>query len=62
MTVTLADGSLYEGQVSLSNPQLRHGFGKAVFKNGTLYEGEWYEGKIEGTGKEITSFNDVYIG
>jgi len=39
----------YIGEVSEGKP---HGKGKAVFRNGGIYEGDWVKGKQEGIGKE----------
>jgi len=40
----------YKGEVSEGKP---NGKGKATFRNGGMYEGDWVNGKQEGYGKEF---------
>ena len=46
MTIELKDAT-YQGQVSSG---LAHGKGTKVWKDGTTYEGDFVNGKMEGTG------------
>ncbi|MDD4172567.1 MAG: hypothetical protein PHQ94_10050 [Syntrophomonas sp.] len=40
----------YVGQTENGKP---HGWGKAYFPNGQMYEGEWKDGKMHGLAKEF---------
>ena len=45
--IKLDDGSTYEGEWNtLTN--LRHGCGKQTWQNGSIYEGNWKDGVING--------------
>ena len=38
---------------------MKHGHGKYVWNDGSMYEGEWFENKAHGNGKFTHSNNDV---
>ena len=48
--ITLKDGVRYIGEVRLRRP---HGTGKAIYRNGDIYEGEFAKGKRSGKGKML---------
>lgn len=51
---------VYNGPVNSDNaPQ---GFGKATFSNGSSYEGDWVNGKMEGQGTFTYESGDVFVG
>ena len=50
----------YEGEMNAQG--LPHGHGKATFVDGRKYEGEFTEGKMEGTGRFIQKSGDVFEG
>ena len=54
----LEDDIMYEGGVFANIP---HGSGKAIYKDGTVYEGEWSRGKRNGQGK-CTYSDRIYSG
>ena len=57
----LENGEWYSGTWSkLSN--LRHGKGKAVFPDGSTYQGTWRNDKPSGTGRLIAADGSYYIG
>jgi len=56
--VKLPDGSIYNGTL---NNNLFDGYGILIWRNGDIYEGQFLEGIINGTGK-ITSRSYIYIG
>ena len=39
---------MFEGEY---DEGLRHGYGRAIFKGGNIYEGEWEEWNMQGKGK-----------
>ncbi len=41
--------------------EMRHGSGKNIQKNGTVYSGYWVEDKYEGVGRIICSDGDMQI-
>ena len=41
---------------------LRHGTGKQVWKDGSIYEGYWKDNMANGFGRLLHSDGDVYIG
>ena len=41
---------------------VRHGKGQQVWPDGSKYDGDWFEDKMEGKGKLIRSDNNVYEG
>ena len=57
----LEDGSIYEGEWNtLTN--LRHGCGKQIWQNGSIFEGNLKDGAINGQGRFIYALGDVYEG
>ena len=40
----------------------RHGYGKQVWKDNSLYEGYWFEDKANGRGRMMHSDGDYYEG
>ena len=50
----------YEGEVNSQG--LPHGHGKATFVDGRKYEGEFTDGKMEGTGRFLQKSGDVFEG
>ena len=50
----------YEGEVNAQG--LPHGHGKATFVDGRKYEGEFTDGKMEGTGRFVQKSGDVFEG
>lgn len=49
--VTDAHGD-YFGQVDVATGQ-KHGIGRSVSVSGSIFEGEWWDGRIQGWGREI---------
>jgi hypothetical protein len=47
------------GQVNSDG--LKHGFGRECWISGQIYEGEFFNGKYEGYGRQI-DYNFTYIG
>ena len=67
------DLNFIEGQVSYNNKQQiytgslnnncqPHGFGKMVFENGSVFEGNWNNGELRGQGKKIYSDGSIIEG
>lgn len=50
----------YNGAVSANN--IPQGKGKATFTNGSAYDGDWSNGKMEGHGTFTFGNGDVYVG
>ena len=60
--IILENGARYEGQW-LVNTDIRQGFGKQVWKDGSMYEGYWVDNKANGPkGRLIYADGDVYSG
>ncbi|XP_071729866.1 phosphatidylinositol 4-phosphate 5-kinase 7-like isoform X2 [Rutidosis leptorrhynchoides] len=55
----IQNGGVYFGNVKGMIP---HGKGKYTWSNGTVYEGDWVEGKMTGIGKITWSSGKVYEG
>ena len=57
--MNLHDGGQYDGEW---NPitQKRHGRGKQVWNDGTIYEGSWKDDKAHGKGR-IVSMNSLIV-
>ena len=55
----LKDGALYEGEVFANVP---HGKGRAEYKNGDVYVGEWNRGLREGWGKQTGRDGSTWEG
>ena len=51
---------IYTG--SLNNNCQPHGFGKMVFENGTIFEGNWDNGELRGYGKKTYSDGSIIEG
>ena len=58
-TIRFDDGSWYLGQIADS---LFNGFGKMVYADSTVYEGEWKDGLWEGKGEIRYTDGDSYSG
>lgn len=58
--IMIENGSIYTGDWNSSNE--KHGKGSQVWKDGSLYEGFWLNGKANGRGRLIHSNGDVYEG
>lgn len=57
------DGSVYQGHIKdIQGNLIRHGLGKLLFQDGTLYEGYWKEDAPFGFGRLIKANGDVYEG
>jgi hypothetical protein len=57
--LSLSDGSLYTGCIKDGK---MHGFGKLAWLTGTIYEGEWINNKIHGSGTFKKADGSVYVG
>jgi hypothetical protein len=57
---TYPDGSKYEGGFCCAGK--RSGFGKYVWKDGMVYEGEWKDNEQHGQGKQIYADGSKYEG
>ena len=57
----LPTGAIYLGDWHI-NTGLRHGFGRLIWPDGSLYEGEWISDQASGIGRLIHSDGDVYEG
>ena len=57
----LDDGAVYVGEW-LVNTQVKQGRGLQIYKDGSLYEGYWRDGKACGKGRLIHADGDVYVG
>ena len=55
----LKGNTLYTGEVFADVP---HGFGRAEYENGNIYEGEWNRGKRTGNGKYIWKKGGEWVG
>ena len=55
------DGSIYIGQF-IAGTEVRHGKGKLVKVDGSVYKGDWRDNKRHGTGKETLPNGQVYKG
>lgn len=53
-TVDFEKGILYEGEYDEGK---REGYGRAIFKNGNIYEGEWKGWYFNGKGKVTLEYN-----
>ena len=58
-TIRFDDGGWYTGQIADS---LFNGYGKMVYADSTVYEGEWKDGLWEGNGELHFPDGDSYIG
>lgn len=58
--IMVDNGSIYTGEWNTLNQ--KHGKGSQVWKDGSLYEGFWVNGKANGRGRLIHSNGDVYEG
>ncbi len=59
-TIRYSNGDVYTGEL---NGLMRHGSGKMVFSaTGDVYEGQFYEDKLTGTGTFTYANGDVYTG
>ena len=57
--LVLKNNSLYSGEVFADMP---HGYGKAEYENGDIYEGEWNRGNRNGQGKMIWNADGEWVG
>ena len=56
----LQNGIYYQGEVN--EKQEPEGYGSMIFSDGSLYEGQWIQGKMEGLGRIITADADLFEG
>jgi hypothetical protein len=57
---SLVEKARYEGNYK---DGMKHGVGKMVFPSGDIYEGEWFEDKMNGEGSyTYTKSGDIYSG
>lgn len=54
------DGSCYLG--TLDGAQKKHGFGRYMWADGSMYEGEWSKNKFHGIGKLSYADGGEYTG
>ena len=57
----LTNGAIYIGMWD-NNLQKRAGIGMQVWPDGSLYQGQWRDGKANGKGRLIHSDGDIYQG
>lgn len=57
----LKDGSLYKGEWN-HHTGFRHGKGKIIYADESIYEGYWAHGKRQGRGILILPTNEVFEG
>ena len=51
IAIKMQDGSIYQGQIQKFNGHYRfQGQGSLTFSNGDLYDGEWKNGQMHGSG------------
>ena len=50
----------YEG--ILDSRGFKNGFGKLIYENGSIYEGEWKTDKRDGYGKFVDNDQNFYYG
>ncbi|OMJ81519.1 hypothetical protein SteCoe_17986 [Stentor coeruleus] len=58
--VEMENGAIYTGDWNKSNQ--RHGKGKQIWSDGSMYEGYWFNDKACGRGRLIHANGDVYEG
>ena len=58
----MSNGTLYTGQFSQQNPDVREGFGVQIWPDGSKYIGQWHLGKASGFGRFILADGDAYQG
>ena len=56
----LENGAIYVGEWNVENQ--RHGKGKVFFKDGSIFEGHWLYGMVNGLGRHIHSDGAYYLG
>lgn len=56
----LEDGSSYVGE--LKSGGVREGYGRMVYKNKSVYEGNWKNGFREGRGRYVSKSGNFYFG
>lgn len=58
------DDEIYSGFVSskIKGYMIREGFGKVIYSDGHMYEGQWRDDKYHGLGVEIYGNGDLYFG
>ena len=61
VTLTMPDGSTYEGTVD-KDTQQKHGYGTQMWPDNAKYVGEWKDGKAEGKGTFFHSNGDIFEG
>ena len=57
----MENGAKYEGQWDV-NTNKPHGQGSQEWPDGSVYEGCWDQGKVNGRGRLIHADGDVYLG
>ena len=58
--IRAVNGALYKGEWSKEG--LRHGKGKQIWDDGSVYEGSWINDHVEGWGRLVHADGDVYEG
>lgn len=57
---TYKSGAVYKGE--WKGNYYRHGFGEMEWPDGTVYKGEFKEGKAHGNGKFVAKSGDIFEG